>query len=405
MEAKEKIIVAIDTNDLGKAVELVNKLYPYVGGFKIGLEFITNAVANIATCNDAATRFNTEMLRCLFRETHGKLFWDGKFSDIPNTVAGASAALKPLGVKFFNVHASAGVHAIRAAALKKGDAKLLVVTVLTSLNFAELWAVGFGRCRNTNCKKYATTEWEEKFMQDLVLAMAKNAKGYGADGVICSPKELAVLKEHPILDEFLKVTPGVRPLWAAKGDQKRVTTPGEAIRAGADYLVIGRPITSPPAEIGRPVEAARIIIKEIEEAEIFLLNGKISVAKFEEMLPKICNRETSSNPTGWRSENPLYGHCAVVSLLAQDLFGGELLRISLEGTAFAEMKSHYYNVLPKSGLRDFTRTQFGGQPPDIFESQTRERSHLLSNPDTKKRFEILRTRFLSFLTVEKEARK
>ena len=271
MDAKKRIIVALDVNDFGKAVELIENLSPYVGGFKVGLEFVYAVLGRIISCNDKTVRHNAEMLRLLFKETRGKLFLDVKLSDIPNTVSGAAREIAAMGIGIFNVHASAGIKAIRAAVENKGQAKVLVVTVMTSLNFAELWNVGFGRCRNRGCavlcgcKEDSTTEREEKFVKDLVLTMAKIAKGYGADGVICSPQDLAMLKCNA-LDPLIKVTPGVRPVWASVSDQKRVMTPGEAVVAGADYLVIGRPITQPPAEIGEPVEAAKKIAEEIETA-------------------------------------------------------------------------------------------------------------------------------------------
>jgi orotidine-5'-phosphate decarboxylase len=225
------------------------------------------AWSQLLSSNENHARLSFEMLRFIFDEMRGKIFWDGKFNDIPNTVAGATRNTRVMGVKFLDVHASAGIEAVREAVKNKGDAKLLVVTVLTSLQFADLWNIGLGRCRNPNCRKYFTTEWSDKFVSDLVENMAMWAKGCGADGVICSPRELPLITKYEMYKNFIKVVPGVRPSWAASGDQKRVMTPGDAIRAGADYLVIGRPITAPPAEIGGPAEAVKLIIKEIEEAK------------------------------------------------------------------------------------------------------------------------------------------
>lgn len=267
MEPKERIIVAVDTNDFGKAFELVDKLLPYVGCFKIGLEFIMSAFAEFVGCDEAAAKQKLTIVRYMFTEMRGRIFIDGKFHDIPQTVSRASAAISRAGVKFFNVHASSGIEAIRGAAKNKGGAKLLVVTLLTSLDFADLWNIGFGRCRERDCNKYAALEWGAKFIENLVLTMAKNAKAYGADGIICSPQELKALNKLEVMRGFLKVVPGVRPSGAAANDQKRVMTPGEAIRLGADYVVIGRPITNPPAEIGGPVEAAKKIAEEIAKAE------------------------------------------------------------------------------------------------------------------------------------------
>lgn len=267
MEAKDRIIVALDVSDFQTTQELIHKLEPYVGCFKIGLEFMQFAWNQLLSCDEHRAKHGLEMLRFIFAEMQGKIFWDGKFNDIPNTVAGAVRNTRAMGVKFFDVHALSGIEAVRKAVENKGDAKLLVVTVLTSLQFPDLWNIGLGRCRNAGCRKYFTTEWSEKFVSDLVENMALWAKGCGADGVICSPRELPLITKHEIFKDFVKVVPGVRPAWAAAGDQKRVMTPGEAIRAGADYLVIGRPITAPPAEIGGPVEAVKLIIKEIQKAE------------------------------------------------------------------------------------------------------------------------------------------
>ncbi|MFA5133404.1 MAG: orotidine-5'-phosphate decarboxylase [Patescibacteria group bacterium] len=267
MDPKKRIIVAVDTADFEKAFELIEKLSPYVGYFKVGLEFMQYSWSQLLSCNESHAKLSLDMLRAIFDEMSGRIFWDGRFNDIPNTVGRASSFMGMMGVKFFNVHASSGIEAVRKAVKNKGDAKILVVTVLTSLNFADLWNVGLGRCRNKNCKKYFNTKWDKKFVEELVLAMAKWSKGFGADGVICSPQELLALNKCETLHSFLKVVPGVRPEWALINDQKRVMTPGEAVAAGADYLVIGRPITNPPAEIGGPVEAAQKIAEEIAKAE------------------------------------------------------------------------------------------------------------------------------------------
>ena len=160
---------------------------------------------------------------------------------------GASVAISRMGVRMFNVHASAGKEAILQAVANKRNSLVLGVTVLTSIDGDECVSI-FG---------------EEP--RDKVIEFATMLVDAEADGVICSPQELEALK---VFDPgvLLRVTPGVRPKWAAIGDQKRVMTPGEAIKAGADYLVIGRPITKPPPEIGGPVEAAKKIAEEIVQA-------------------------------------------------------------------------------------------------------------------------------------------
>ena len=144
----------------------------------------------------------------------------------------------------FNVHASAGLEAVKAAVAQKGNSKVLGVTVLTSLK---------DECVSIFGKEPA----------DAVVQFAFLLKDAGADGIICSPEEVTALRQHPRLDHMLLVVAGVRPLWASNDDQKRVMTPSEAICAGADYLVTGRPIRKPPAEIGTPVEAAKRIADEV----------------------------------------------------------------------------------------------------------------------------------------------
>lgn len=231
--AKDRIIVALDVDSLDKATELVKQLSPYVGCFKVGLELLTAVGA-------------PRVVKAI-QDLGGEIFFDGKFHDIPNTIAGATKAVAQMGVKMFDIHASNGPAAIRAAAAHKGHAKLIAVTVLTSHDETGARSI-FGNSHS-----------------DKVVQFAREAAAAGADGVVCSPLELKLLAPIPELAKFWKVTPGVRPAWAAANDQKRILTPAEAIRSGATHLVIGRPMTSPPSEIGGPVEAAKRILAEIEE--------------------------------------------------------------------------------------------------------------------------------------------
>lgn len=233
-KAGEQIIVALDVKDLDSAKSLVEQLAPYVGCFKIGLELITSVGGPQAVD--------------FIHELGGDVFYDGKFDDIPNTVGGASKAVAGLNVKMFNIHASAGVEAMMAAVANKGYSLVLAVTVLTSLEENNAHLI-FGAPSKAK-----------------VLQLARDAKIAGCDGIICSPQELELLSRQKELDGLLKITPGVRPEWAAVGDQKRVMTPAEAIKAGATALVIGRPITKPPAEIGTPLDAVKRIIDDIAEA-------------------------------------------------------------------------------------------------------------------------------------------
>jgi orotidine-5'-phosphate decarboxylase len=231
MEVKDRIIVALDVDSLDKARALVESLAPHVGCFKVGLELLTAVGAPKVV----------EFVHSL----GGQVFYDGKFDDIPNTIGGATKAIAGLNVKMFNVHASAGIEAMMSAVAKKGQSLVLAVTVLTSLeeNNANLIFGGPSKAR--------------------VLQFARDAKLAGCDGIICSPQELELLGKQKELACLLKITPGVRPLWAAAGDQKRIMTPSEAIKAGATALVIGRPITKPPTEVGSPVDAVQKIAEEI----------------------------------------------------------------------------------------------------------------------------------------------
>jgi orotidine-5'-phosphate decarboxylase len=187
-----------------------------------------------------------------------RMFLDGKLHDIPNTIAGASRAISSTEVMFFNVHASGGIEAIKSAAKNKGNSKLLVVTVLTSLGDEECVSI------------------YEKKPAEVVIKFAIMAKEAGADGIICSPQELKVLSGIGEFDNFIKVVPGVRPSWAPSNDQKRIMTPYEAILNGADYIVIGRPISEPPAEIGCSERAVSLITEEIIAAENRLLQQQLA---------------------------------------------------------------------------------------------------------------------------------
>ena len=231
MEAKDRIIVALDVDNLDKAASLVENLAPYVGCFKVGLELLTAVGA------PKVVEF--------IHSFGGQVFYDGKFDDIPNTVGAAAKVVAAMNVKMFNVHASAGVEAMMAAVANKGRSLVLAVTVLTSLEENNVHLIFGGPSKAK------------------VLQFTRDAKIAGCDGVICSPQELGLLGKQKELGELLKVTPGVRPEWTTADDQKRIMTPAEAIMAGADALVIGRPITKPPAEIGTPVDAAKKIAEEI----------------------------------------------------------------------------------------------------------------------------------------------
>ncbi len=234
LRPQDRIIVAVDVPSLEKLQALIAALTGWVGLFKIGMELQT-AVGG------------PQAMECV-QTSGGRTMYDGKFGDIPATMKGATAALlRTLGAHMFTVHASAGFDAMKAAADVKGGMFMLAVTVLTSLD-------------QDACAKIFGTSPQEKVLQLAFMALEA-----GADGLVCSPQELKVIRGLPSFDGLKLVVPGIRPEWAATGDQARVMTPKEAMTAGADYLVIGRPITNPPTSIGDPVEAARMIAVEIEE--------------------------------------------------------------------------------------------------------------------------------------------
>lgn len=229
------VFCALDTRDADRALHLAWTLKDAVGGLKLGLEFFTaNGPAGVET----------------LRQTGLPVFLDLKFHDIPNTVAGAVRAAAALGPRLLTIHAAGGTEMVRAAreaaeegAAAAGHARplLLAVTVLTSLDAAALAATGVTGA-----------------LDDQVRRLAELARLAGADGAVCSPHEVAMLRQVCGPD-FLLVVPGVRPRWAAAQDQKRIMPPAEAMARGADLLVIGRPITG--AE--DPAAAARRITAEL----------------------------------------------------------------------------------------------------------------------------------------------
>ena len=264
MEPKDRIIVALDIDQVDKATHLVTELSPHVGLFKIGLELIYTMLVWLVTAPEAdegARRL--EEVQGLFRALGGRVFLDGKLMDIPNTVAGAMRALARLELKLANVHCLGGAEMMKAASGVTGRPKLLGVTLLTSLNYDGLQNLGL--MPMDILREPDRTTIETRRVEQCVARLALMAKSVGLDGVIASPREIAIVREG-CGKGFLIVTPGVRPEWAAAGDQKRVMTPGEAVKAGADYLVIGRPITQPPSAIGTPVDAACKIADEIAAA-------------------------------------------------------------------------------------------------------------------------------------------
>ncbi len=213
----DQVIVALDVPDLPKAIALVDRL-PGVSFWKVGLELFVGAGPGIlAELKDRGKR----------------IFLDLKFHDIPNTMLGACLSASRYEVDLLTLHAAAGSQALTLAAQAMAPLehppKLLAITLLTSIGDRQL-----------------REELQQSLgVDDYVNAMAQLAQNAGIDGAVCSPQEVAKLRQTCGPD-FLLVTPGVRPLWSVQGDQQRVMTPSQAIAAGADYVVIGRPITADP---------------------------------------------------------------------------------------------------------------------------------------------------------------
>lgn len=231
----DKIIVPLDVSSKEDAIALVEKLHQ-VTFWKVGLELFVSCGPEILT---------------FLKSQEKRIFLDLKFHDIPNTVAGACRSASRYGVDLITLHATAGKTAMKAAQMAAKDGakeagypvpKLIAITLLTSLNSRDL---AFDLKVPLELPEYA-------------LSMALLAQESGLAGAVCSPQEVAQLRQT-CGDEFLLVCPGVRPVWADKGDQQRTFTPSEALKAGANYLVIGRPITAS----NDPVKALERIIEEI----------------------------------------------------------------------------------------------------------------------------------------------
>src|SRR4026208_329639 len=235
---RERLIVALDLDDLELATDLVKRLAGEVGMFKIGKQLFTHAGPQAVQ---------------LIQDLGGEIFLDLKFHDIPNTVAKAAVEATRLGVKMFNVHASGSLEMMRTTVKevrrvcrqeKQRKPIMLAVTVLTSLNQEDLQRVGgAGRAA------------------DQVVRLALLTKEAGMDGVVASPHEVADIRAA-CGRRFVIVTPGIRPAETSHNDRQRVMTPSQAIGAGVDYIVVGRPIL----EAKDPVSAARAIVTEMEAA-------------------------------------------------------------------------------------------------------------------------------------------
>lgn len=247
MQAKDRIILALDVDQTEEATSLVRELAAHVGVFKVGMQLFNSVGPDIVR---------------RIQDLGGRVFVDLKLHDIPNTVAGAARAIARMGCFMYTVHAAGGSAMIQAAAdavrdflHESGESAgvpgpthqapiMLAVTVLTSIDQhrleQELLITGMP-------------------IRDVAARLAKMAHSAGAGGVICSPHEIESVRAACGPD-FKIVAPGVRPIWHGSDDQRRITTPADAVRLGADYIVIGRPITHAP----HPASAAARIVEELE---------------------------------------------------------------------------------------------------------------------------------------------
>lgn len=269
---KERIIVAVDVSNPDQAYKLVMSLRDHVGLFKFGFEFMQSINSTVLS-HDLEFDDVIEQMRLyreLFFATRGRVFWDGKFHDISNTVAAACRNAAALHIQMLNVHCSGGrkmmsaaVAAVHDAFRTKGDIPLVLgVTLLTSLGYDDLVELGFASALDIANAEELKQRRTERINEIGIHHLAQLAQDSGLDGIVCSPEEVSEVR-RVCGPDFVAVTPGVRPAGSAKGDQERVKTPGEAVEAGSTFLVIGRPVT----EANDPVEAAKQIALEILVAE------------------------------------------------------------------------------------------------------------------------------------------
>lgn len=239
MHAKDKLIVALDVDTSERALALFEQLREVAGMFKIGSQLFTAAGPQVV--REIVSR-------------GGKIFLDLKFHDIPNTVAAAGVEATRLGVSIFNVHASGGTEMMKRTADAVAETaalegierpRVIAVTLLTSMDGGALEQVGIA----AEPKAFVTN-------------LARVAAASGLDGVVASPQETELIRAAVNQPGFLIVTPGIRSTTDASNDQRRTMTAAEAVRAGADYLVVGRPINAAPD----PVQATHAIVTEIEQA-------------------------------------------------------------------------------------------------------------------------------------------
>ena len=237
--AKERIILALDVDDLDEAEKLVTELKDYVGYFKVGLQLFTS--------------YGFSAIK-MIRDHGGKVYCDLKFHDIPNTVSHACSNLIKHNINFFNIHLQGGSKMVsQVVKTAKDTAKSLEIDPPTILGVSLLSSFG----QRTLTEELGV----EKNIEDYIIQLTKLAKDNGLDGIVAGASEAKRIRQE-FGEDFIILCPATRPTWSAVNDQVRVDTPAEAIRAGVDYLVIGRPITGATDKIA----AVNLIIDEINSA-------------------------------------------------------------------------------------------------------------------------------------------
>lgn len=237
--AKERIILALDVDDLNEAEKLVVELKDYVGYFKVGLQLFTS--------------YGLSAIK-MIRNHGAKVYCDLKFHDIPNTVSHACSNLMKHNINFFNLHLQGGSKMVsQVVKTAKETAKALNIDPPTILGISLLSSFGQRTLTEELCVG--------KNIEDYIMQLAKVAKDNGLDGIVAGASESKKIREE-FGEDFIILCPATRPTWAAVNDQVRVDTPTEAINAGVDYLVIGRPITGAEDKIA----AVNLIIDEINSA-------------------------------------------------------------------------------------------------------------------------------------------
>lgn len=241
--AKERIILALDVDDLSEAERLVIELKDYVGYFKVGLQLFTS--------------YGFTAIKAI-RDNGGKVYCDLKFHDIPNTVSHACSNLIKHNINFFNLHLQGGSKMVsQVVKTSKDTAKQLGIDPPTILGISLLSSFG----QRTLTEELGV----EKNIEDYIMQLAQMAKNNGLDGIVAGASESRRIRQE-FGEDFIILCPATRPTWAAVNDQVRVDTPSEAIKAGVDYMVIGRPITDAEDKIA----AVNLIIDEINSAKTII---------------------------------------------------------------------------------------------------------------------------------------